>query len=159
MKRRHQAFIIFIQVLTAVLLGFLIWDLTMSVKAYEPKDPPEKKQESIVHKIEDVTVTYYCTCSKCCGKDDGITASGRKAVPGATIAVPPEVPLGAYVFLWDGDENTMAVPYSADDRGGAITGAHVDICVESHEKALEMGVKHGYTLYWYVIDRKAGAAS
>ena len=32
-------------------------------------------------------LTAYCACEKCCGKSDGITASGTKATEGRTIAV------------------------------------------------------------------------
>lgn len=46
-------------------------------------------------RLDDVTVTHYCTCSRCCGKSDGITASGRKATPGISVAVDPSIiPLG-----------------------------------------------------------------
>ena len=50
------------------------------------------------------TVTHYCTCAKCCGKSNGITASGRAAVPHYSIAVDPKViPLGTVVWLDYGD--------------------------------------------------------
>ena len=39
-------------------------------------------------------VTAYCDCKECCGKTDGITASGKKAKQGRTVAAPPEIKLG-----------------------------------------------------------------
>ena len=46
------------------------------------------------HKIENVKVTNYCICQRCCGKAPnhpayGITASGRRATPGVSVAVDP----------------------------------------------------------------------
>lgn len=38
-------------------------------------------------RLDDVTVTHYCTCSTCCGKSDGITASGLRATPGGDVPV------------------------------------------------------------------------
>ena len=52
------------------------------------------------NKIEDVKVTHYCCCVKCCGKDDGITYSGVKATPGVTVAVDTSIiPLGSDVLV------------------------------------------------------------
>ena len=52
------------------------------------------------HIIEDCTVTHYDCCVACCGKTDGITASGVQATPGVTVAVDPEViPLGSDVLV------------------------------------------------------------
>lgn len=97
-------------------------------------------------KIENVTVSHYCICKRCCGKDEshpayGITASGRRAMPGTSIAVDPEViPMGATVIADYGDGALHY--YRADDTGAVIKGAHrIDLCVEDHETALQMGLK------------------
>lgn len=103
------------------------------------------------HKIEDVTVTYYCICEKCCGKspDDpgyGITASGLKAAPGVSVGVDTSViPLGSDVLLDYGDGEIRYM--RADDTGCGIAGNHIDVCVGSHEEALLAGVKTA-TVYW-----------
>ena len=39
--------------------------------------------------LGEFTVTYYCGCTDCCGKSDGITKSGAKAQEGVTVAVDP----------------------------------------------------------------------
>ena len=109
-----------------------------------------REQTVEVHQIENVTVTHYDCCDICCGKHDGITASGRQAEPYRTIAVPPEIPLGAKVFVSYPDGHIQE--YRADDRGGAIQGAHVDICVTTHQEALDLGVITGATVYWYTLD-------
>ena len=98
------------------------------------------------HKIEDVTVTHYCTCARCCGKSDGITASGRMATPGVSVAVDPSViPLGSTVMADYGDG--VLHYYRADDTGGGVNGAHIDLCVESHEAAIQAGVRSA-TIFW-----------
>ena len=97
-------------------------------------------------KIEDVTVTHYCTCSICCGWSTGITASGRMATPGVSVAVDPNViPLGADVLVDYGDGEINY--YRADDTGSGVGGNHIDLCMESHEAALQAGVKTA-TIWW-----------
>lgn len=99
------------------------------------------------HVLEGVTITHYDVCSKCCGKTDGITASGAHATPYSTVAVDPSViPLGA-VLLVDYGDGAGLRRYRAEDTGGAIKGNRIDLCVGSHAEALRMGVKTA-TVYW-----------
>ena len=98
------------------------------------------------NKIEDVKVTHYCCCVKCCGKDDGITYSGVKAVPGVTVAVDTSIiPLGSDVLVDYGDG--VINYYRADDTGSAIKGNKLDLCVSSHQEAINLGVRTA-TVYW-----------
>lgn len=98
------------------------------------------------HKIEGCTVTHYCTCAKCCGKSDGITASGVMAVPEVSVAVDPRViPLGSTVIADYGDGELHY--YRADDTGSGVKGAHIDLCKSSHEAAIQAGVRSA-TVYW-----------
>lgn len=96
-------------------------------------------------KIDNVTVTHYCTCKKCCGKSPdhlayGITASGRKATPYVTVAVDSSViPLGSDVLVDYGDG--VIEYYRADDTGSGVGGKHIDLCVSSHEEAINLGVR------------------
>jgi 3D (Asp-Asp-Asp) domain-containing protein len=81
-------------------------------------------------------LTGYCACMHCCGKTDGITSTGTKAKAGRTIAVDPSViPYGSKVII-NGKE------YVAEDCGGAIKNKKIDIFFNSHEEALEWGVKY-----------------
>ena len=92
------------------------------------------------NKIEDVKVTHYCCCVKCCGKDDGITYSGVKATPGVTVAVDTSIiPLGSDVLVDYGDG--VINYYRADDTGSAIKGNKLDLCVSSHQDAINLGVR------------------
>lgn len=102
------------------------------------------------NKIEDVKVTHYCCCVKCCGKDDGITYSGVKATPGVTVAVDTSIiPLGSDVLVDYGDG--VINYYRADDTGGAIKGNKLDLCVSSHQEAINLGVRTA-TVYWVEAD-------
>ena len=98
------------------------------------------------NKIEDVKVTHYCCCVKCCGKDDGITASGVRATPGVTVAVDPAViPLGADVLVDYGDGEICY--YRADDTGSGVVGNHIDLCVADHQTAVQLG-RRTATVWW-----------
>lgn len=102
------------------------------------------------HKIENCTVTHYDCCVLCCGKTDGITASGVKATPGVTVAVDPNViPLGSDVLVDYGDG--IINYYRADDTGSAIKGNKLDLCVSSHQEAINLGVRTA-TVYWVEAD-------
>ena len=102
------------------------------------------------NKIEDVKVTHYCCCVKCCGKADGITYSGVKATPGVTVAVDTSIiPLGSDVLVDYGDG--VINYYRADDTGSAIKGNKLDLCVSSHQEAINLGVRTA-TVYWVEAD-------
>lgn len=111
-------------------------DLTVMITA-EREQLPELSRGN-VNRLESIgkfTISYYCPCEKCCGKSNGITASGTRAREGKTISVDPSViPLGTEVII-DGHE------YTAEDTGAGIVGNHIDMFVESHEKALQLGVR------------------
>lgn len=101
--------------------------------------------------IEGCVVTHYDCCMKCCGKTDGITASGVKATPGVTVAVDPSlIQLGSDVLVDYGDGTIHY--YKAEDTGGAVNGNHIDLCVESHEKAMQLG-RRTATVYWVAPEK------
>ena len=75
----------------------------------------------------------YCACASCCGKTNGITASGTKATAGRTIAAPKNYPFGTKI------EIAGMGTYVVEDRGGAITGNKIDIYFDSHQEALQFG--------------------
>lgn len=83
-------------------------------------------------------LTYYCSCSKCCGKSDGITASGKKAQEGITVAN-NSLPLGTKISI-------NGHIYIVQDRGGMASNV-IDVFVSSHQKALNLGVKYNVPVY------------
>lgn len=80
-------------------------------------------------------ITAYCSCSKCCGKSTGRTASGTKATAGRTVAAPSNFAFGTKL-------NIGGHVYTVEDRGGAIKGNKIDIFVSSHQEALQWGVRY-----------------
>lgn len=119
------------------------------------KDRQEEQEAQLMpwaHKLEGVTITYYDCCVACCGKSDGITYSGTQAVPYETCAVDPDViPFGSTVTVDYGDGELHY--YRAEDIGGGVNGNLVDICVSSHEEALELGVRVA-TVYWMEVENE-----
>ena len=102
------------------------------VRYIEPEETPEPEEPELVS-IGTYTATAYCACSKCCGKSDGITATGVKATAGRTIAADTSIlPFGTEVYI-DGHK------YTVEDKGGAIKGNSIDIYFDSHAEAVEYG--------------------
>jgi 3D (Asp-Asp-Asp) domain-containing protein len=82
--------------------------------------------------------TAYCPCKACCGKSDGITASGVKAKQGITCAI-NWLPFGTLVSV-DGET------YIVEDRGARSDfgdkkhhNKHVDIFFNKHSDAKKFG--------------------
>ena len=90
--------------------------------------------------LRECTVTYYC-CEKrphICGGGTGKTATGTDVTAGRSAAVDPSViPLGAEIYVDYGDG--ILHQYIAEDTGSAIGGAHIDLAVETHDEALQLG--------------------
>ena len=94
------------------------------------EDKPEY-HEGAWQSIGVCRITHYCACEKCCGKSTGVTASGKLAAMGRTVAVDPGViPLGSEVLI-------NGVCYIAEDVG--VRGKAIDIYIDSHSQALAMG--------------------
>ena len=120
--------------------------VTTPVVETKPSKPVEEVKVEETEPIETVEpdnnylgrfkLTAYCPCAKCCGKSDGITATGTVATQGRTIAVDPSViPYGTAVSI---NGNI----YIAEDCGGAIGGNRIDIFFDSHADAWNFGVQY-----------------
>ncbi len=140
-----------------LMIGKFLWVLiVLAVASISPSEPDVNATEieesgkisGVTHKPlvfsydrvedewQDYTLTAYCSCEKCCGKSDGITASGTIAIPGRTVAVDnSKIPYGTTVEI-DGFGT-----YVAEDCGGAIKGNRIDIFFADHEQAMNFGVK------------------
>lgn len=111
---------------------------TESIEETEPIEEPESEPESEpeLKSLGRFKLTAYCACSKCCGKSDGITASGTKAKQGRTIAVDPKlIPYGTKVVI-------NGRTYVAEDCGGSIKQNRIDVFFNSHKDALNFGVQY-----------------
>jgi len=94
----------------------------------------EPKQEPTEIYAGEFEITYYCPCVKCCGKTDGITASGTLAIEGQTVSADWDLfPPGTQIYI-DGIGYRVV-----EDKGGAIKGNRLDVYMDSHEAALEAG--------------------
>ena len=89
--------------------------------------------EEIQQIIEEYVITAYCHCAKCCGKSDGITASGIMAVEGITVAMDKSMPFDKKIYI-DGVGERIV-----QDRGGAIKGNRIDLYFDNHQSALNFG--------------------
>lgn len=85
-------------------------------------------------------ITAYCSCEKCCGKSDGITASGKPAKEGYVAC--NWLPFGTKLLI---DSKVYVVM----DRGAKSQFGdkknhikHIDIWMMSHKEALKHGVKY-----------------
>lgn len=93
--------------------------------------------------IGECTITHYCceVYEHICGDGDGLTSTGLPVAPGMVAVDPDVIPLGSTVII-DGQR------YLAADTGAAVRGLHVDIAVEDHQTALELGT--GTAEVWVV---------
>lgn len=152
-------------VTTIIALVLFLWWLVSFPKIHEHKEVEETTQivENSVESVEkasfeiettekpytekEMIITAYCPCEKCCGvyattrqKDENgnaivLTASGKQAKAGRTVAVDPRyIPYGTEIII---DGKT----YIAEDCGGAIKGDRLDIYFDDHISAIEFGVK------------------
>lgn len=92
-----------------------------------------RTEKEIGTKTEEFVITAYCPCVKCCGKNDGITASGVKAEQGVTVAMDKSIPFGTIIYIDDIGERVV------QDRGGAIKGNRIDLYFSDHQSALIFG--------------------
>ena len=106
-----------------------------SVLAYTAGDISEVNASSDMYgeNLGVFDLTYYCACEICCDVETGITATGTPVVEGRTIAVDPSViPYGTQVII-------NGHVFTAEDCGGSVRGNHIDIYVNDHQTALELG--------------------
>jgi len=140
-------------ILLILLIGFILGRLTVQAEEVikveyivmteteyitiypeEVEEVEEIMEETIQISLGEYNVSAYCSCSQCCGKSDGITFSGEKAVEGITIAADTRVhPIGTVLYIEGIGWRTV------QDIGGSIYGNKLDIYFDSHSKALEFG--------------------
>ena len=90
-------------------------------------------EEMYGERLGEFEITYYCACELCCDKETKSTATGEPVVEGITIAADPSViPYGTQVII-------NGHVFTAQDCGKVVEGNHIEIYVNSHQKALELG--------------------
>lgn len=84
-------------------------------------------------------VSAYDVCLKCCGKTDGVTASGYKIKKGdRLVAADRRYSFGTKMNI-PGYNNGKTVKVL--DRGGVIKGDKLDLLFDNHQEALKWGRK------------------
>jgi len=104
-------------------------------------------------RIDNCDITRYCCEARehICGTGDGTTATGVPVTPDWTCAVDPNViPYGSDVMVDYGDSVAF---YKAQDCGGAIKGNHIDLAVDTHQRALEAG-RTTATVYFLEVEHE-----
>ncbi len=93
--------------------------------------------ETSLEYIGQFKISHYCCepYKHICGDGKGLTRTGIPVHPGLISVDPNVIPLGSTIVI-DG------VEYQAEDTGGMIKGNKIDMAVDTHQEALEMGV------YW-----------
>ncbi len=98
------------------------------------EEPELEESEPTETHLGEFEITYYCPCTACCGKTDGITASGTLAIEGQTVAADWEVLAPGTEIYIDGIGFR-----TVEDKGGAINGNKLDVYMDSHIAALDAG--------------------
>lgn len=94
------------------------------------------KQNKVAY-IGKYKITYYCACKQCCGKDNGITASGTRVQEGVTVAADTsKLPFGTKIYIQGIGWRTV------QDRGGSIKGNRLDIYIPSHNDPMPYNVQN-----------------
>lgn len=102
------------------------------------------KQNKVAY-IGQFKITYYCACEQCCGKTDGITASGVKAQEGVTVAADTSIlPFGTKIYIKGIGWRTV------QDRGGSIKGNKLDIYISSHNDPMPYNIQN--LDVWVVVE-------
>ena len=109
---------------------------------------------SLVEGITPIEITMntsaYCPCIQCCGKDNGITASGAPASEWYTVAAGSSYPMGTVIYIPALADKPNGGWFVVQDRGGAISDTRLDIFFNSHSDALTYGRRY-QTCYVYVF--------
>lgn len=98
-----------------------------------------------------MTVTAYCAGACCCGKSDGITASGKHVSTHGMklVAGPRDMRFGTILSI-PGYHQARPVPVL--DRGGKIKGDRLDVLMPTHTQAKKWGVKRLKVTVWEYAD-------
>lgn len=98
-----------------------------------------KKVQGITPTVRTLNTSAYCACMKCCGKTNGITASGAKASAWYTVAAGKGYKMGTVIYIPALKDKPNGGWFVVQDRGGAISNSKLDVYMDSHNSALQYG--------------------
>lgn len=97
--------------------------------------------------VGDFKITYYCDgrYPHICG-GNGVTASGKPTEVGVTAAADwSMLPNGSIIYI-------EGVGFrEVQDVGGGVNGKHIDVLVQKHQEALDLGIN--YEGVWLLIKK------
>ena len=93
------------------------------------------------------SVSHYCSCPICTNTPKGSkTATGHIPREGRTVAVDPKIiPLHSVIYVED------LGTFVAEDVGGGVKGNHLDIYIDDHQRALNLGTLQGAKKEVYIL--------
>jgi len=89
----------------------------------------------------------------------GITYSGKKVKQGRTVAAGADIPIGTKIFIPDLAHWPNGGKFIVEDRGGAISNAHLDIYMDELKEALNWGRQHLEVMLLLPPDKAARIAT
>ena len=93
-----QKFLLTASIIAILTLLVILLCGSKDVIVIEQPVQADEIQQSLTYKGV-YKITAYCPCKKCCGKSDGITASGVKAIEGITVAMDKSIPFGTKIYI------------------------------------------------------------
>lgn len=127
-------------IITLALMGIIVLCSTSQPAAeaeevIEAEELEEPLEEEELISLGIYKVSHYCACEQCCGKSNGITASGTAAEEGRTCAA-EGLPIGTKLLIAETGEIL-----TVEDRfGNPAKTECLDVFISDHDRALRMGV-------------------
>jgi 3D (Asp-Asp-Asp) domain-containing protein/uncharacterized protein YabE (DUF348 family) len=106
--------------------------------------------DGITPVVKTFNTSAYCSCAKCCGKTNGITASGAKATSWYTLAAGSAYPIGTIIYIPALKDKPNGGWFIVQDRGGAISNSKLDVYMGTHTQALQFGRKNLECYVYYM---------
>ena len=120
------------------------------IKAYRSTKATTQEQTIAVpgRYIGEFSISHYCSCPICTGTPKGSkTATGHIPREGRTVAVDPKViPLHSVIYVED------LGTFVAEDVGGGVKKNHLDVYIDDHQRALNLGTLKGKKKKVYILE-------
>lgn len=125
-------------------------DRTISVGSSVTAQTLAAKVEGKSPIVKTMNASAYCACMQCCGKTNGITASGAKATAWYTVAAGKSYPMGTIIYIPALQNKPNGGWFVVQDRGGAISDSKLDVFCSTHNEALQFGRRNLECYIYYM---------
>lgn len=124
---------------------------TESQNCQKEKEQPVQPAQTVQipgRYIGEFSISHYCSCPICTKSPKGSrTATGHIPREGRTVAVDKKIiPLHSVIYV-EGIGTLVA-----EDVGGAVKGNHLDIYIDDHQRALNLGTLGGERKKVYILE-------